>query len=68
MYSYGGFAFPIGINDESFDSLAKTRTAAIEAMLHHLPQPYPSEPASVHAELRDLREQVEGHLRQPSLF
>ncbi|MBX3436109.1 MAG: hypothetical protein KF861_01370 [Planctomycetaceae bacterium] len=68
MYSYGGFAFPISIHDESFDSLAKARAAAIEAMLNHWPEAFPSEPASVHNELRDLREQVEGHLRQPSLF
>lgn len=68
MYSYGGFSFPISIDDESFDSLASTRHAAIEALLRRFPQPFHSEPASVHAELRDLRGQVEGHLRQPSLF
>lgn len=68
MYSYGGFSFPITIDDESYDSLASTRQAAIEALLRRFPQPFHSEPASVHAELRDLREQVTAHLRQPSLF
>jgi len=68
MYSYGGFCFPITIDDESFSSLASARDAAIEAMLRRFPQPFHSEPASVHAELRDLREQVTAHLLQPSLF
>lgn len=68
MYSYGGFSFPISIDDGSFDSLVSAREAAIETLLRHFPQPFHCDPASVHAELRDLREQVEGCLRQPSLF
>lgn len=68
MYSHGGFSFPIGIRDESFGTLQAARTAAIEAMLLHLHKPFPSEPDSVHAELRDLRQQLEAQLRQPSLF
>jgi len=68
LYSHGGFGFPIGINDEAFHSLASARNAAIEAMLRRFPRPFPSEPASVHEELRELREQLESHLRQPSLF
>jgi hypothetical protein len=68
MYSYGGFSFPITIDDESFDSLPSAREAAIEAMLLRFPEPFHSEPASVHAELSDLREQVTAHFRQPSLF
>lgn len=68
MYSYGGFSFPITIDGESFDSLAATRHAAIETLLHRFPKAFHSEPASVHAELRDLHEQVIAHLRQPSLF
>lgn len=68
MYSYGGFAFPISIDGEGFSSLAAARAAAIEAMLRHWHTPFPSDSASVQAELQALREQVENHLRQPSLF
>lgn len=68
MYSYGGFSFPIRIDDDSYESLASARDAAIEALLNRFPQAFHSEPASVHAELSDLREQVTARLRQPSLF
>jgi len=68
MYSYGGFGFPISIDGEGFSSLAVARTAAIEAMLRQWHTPFPSDPASVQAELQELRAQVENHLRQPSLF
>lgn len=68
MYSHGGFAFPIKMDQPGFETLACARLAAIEELLQRWHQPFPSDPASVQAELRDLREQVEAHLRQPSLF
>lgn len=68
MYSYGGFGFPIRMDDESFASFATARNAALAAMLCHLPKAFPSEPAIVLEELRELRDQLEGHVRQPSLF
>lgn len=68
MYSYGGFSFPIRDDGPGFPSLEAARLAAIEELLRQWHRPFPSDPASVQAELRDLREQVEGHLRQPSLF
>jgi len=68
MYSHGGFGVPITVDDDAFTSLASPRMAAIQALLHLWPQPFPSDPSSVHHELQCLREQVEGPLRQPSLF
>ena len=68
MYSHGGFGVPITVNDHPFPSLASARMAAIQAMLCHWPQPFPSDPTRVHQELQYLREQIECHLQQPSLF
>lgn len=68
MYSYGGFTTPICSDQCGFRTLETARVAAIEELLRRWHQPFPSDPASVQAELRDLREQVESHLRQPSLF
>ena len=67
-YSYGGFVFPIAANGESFATKQAAREASLTELLGHWHTPFASEPASVHEELRNLREQVESHLRQPSLF
>ncbi len=68
FYSYGGFCSPIFDTAEGFATEAAARTAALEELLRKWHRPFPSEPASVHEELRILREQVERHLSQPSLF
>jgi hypothetical protein len=68
MYSHGGFSTPISGSCQGFSSIEAARTAAIERMLCRWHSPFPSDPASVHEELRKLREQLESHLRQPSLF
>jgi hypothetical protein len=39
--------------------------AALEELLRKWHRPFPSDPATVQAELRILREQVEAHLSQP---
>jgi hypothetical protein len=67
-YSHGGFAFPICIDGESFATMDAAHTAALGELLRRWHKPFPSERTSVHDELRDLREQVESHLCQPSLF
>lgn len=67
-YRHGGFSIPICIDRESFPTQEAARTAALGELLRRWHKPFASEPASVHEELRDLREQVESHLRQPSLF
>jgi hypothetical protein len=67
-YSHGGFAFPICMDGESFPTMDAARTAALVELLRRWHKPFPSKPASVHAELRDLREQIESRLRQPSLL
>jgi hypothetical protein len=68
MYSYGGFCGPIRSEANGCATLADARTAALDELLRQFPTAWPSDPASVHEELRNLREQVESHLRQPSLF
>lgn len=67
-YSHGGFRFPISVDGEAFDTKDAARSAALNALLRHWHTPFPSEPQSVQDELRSMREQVESHLRQPSLF
>lgn len=67
-YSHGGFTFPICIDGESFPTMDAARTAALDELLRRWHKPVPSDPASVHEELCDLREQVESRLAQPSLF
>ena len=68
MYSYGGFGFPIRVNGIGYPTMGEARLAAIERMLARMHRPFPSDPASVHEELRQLTEQLESRLRQPSLF
>jgi len=68
QYSYGGYGGPITASDPSFSTLAEARAAALESLLAHWPTWHSAEPASVHAELKLMREQVASQLRQPSLF
>jgi hypothetical protein len=68
FYSYGGFCGPISDTAEGYATEGAARTAALEELLRKWHRPFPSDPASVHEELRVLREQVEGQLCQPSLF
>ncbi len=68
QYSYGGFCGPIFAASEGFPTIVVARTAALEDLLAHWHKPFPSEPESVHDELRIMREQIEASLRQPSLF
>jgi hypothetical protein len=68
FYSYGGFGGPISDTAQGFATEATARMAAIEELLRKWHRPFPSDPATVQAELRILREQVEAHLSQPSLF
>jgi hypothetical protein len=67
-YSYGGFCGPILVDDPDYPSLDAALNAGLEEMLRKWRQPFPSDPAGVHEELRILREQVEARLRQPTLF
>jgi len=68
MYSYGGFGGPIRIDSKGYATLNAARMAALDELLRQWPKAWPSEPTSVHHELRLMRDQVESHLRQPSLF
>jgi hypothetical protein len=67
-YSYGGFGSPITGHGEGYASPADAKNAAAQHLLMRFPEAWPSEPASVHAELRELKTQVEDKLRQPTLF
>lgn len=68
MFSCGGFRFPIRNDDVGFTTMPEARLAAIEGMLRSMHRPFPSDPESVQQELRQITEQLESHLRQPSLF
>jgi hypothetical protein len=67
-YSYGGFGGPVTADGESFADVQAARTAGMEELLHRWPKALPTDPSSVHDELRLMREQIESQLQQPSLF
>ena len=68
MYSYGGFCGPVTADGDGFADIQAAKTAGMEELLRRWPKPFPTEPSSVHHELRLMREQIESQLRQPSLF
>ncbi|MBX9653872.1 hypothetical protein K2Y11_09685 [bacterium] len=68
MYSYGGFASPVWIDSAGYATTGDARVAALEDLLRQWPKAWPSEPSSVYEELRLMREQIQSHLSQPSLF
>jgi hypothetical protein len=67
-YSYGGFGWAPSMSGHSFETYADALNAGIHVLLKHWHRPFPSDPASVHAELHQLHEQVLARRRQPSLF
>jgi hypothetical protein len=67
-YSYGGFGTPILKHGTGFATESAAREAGTQALLQRFPTAWPGEPHSVHEELRLMKEQIERHLRQPSLF
>lgn len=67
-YSYGGFGAPVTDANGAWPSLSAARTAGLEALLAKWPKAFTSDPASVHQELRLMREQVASQLSQPTLF
>ncbi|VTR93381.1 unnamed protein product [Gemmata massiliana] len=67
-YSYGGFSGPIADHGDGYATHEQAKTAGIAELLERFPTAWGSEPQNVHAELQQLREQVEAQLRQPSLF
>lgn len=68
IYSYGGFGWAPSMTGEPFATYSQALTAGIDVLLKHWHKPFPSDPASVHAELHELHEQVLARQRQPSLF
>ena len=68
QYSYGGFSGPITDHGDGYPNHEQAKMAGISELLECFPTAWGSEPQSVHAELQQLREQVEAHIRQPSLF
>lgn len=68
MYSLGGFCGPITKHTMGFESLDALRNEALAALIGRFPKPFASDPTSVHAELREMKQQLENHFRQPSLF
>lgn len=68
QYSYGGYGGPISTSGPAYPSLAAARAAALESLIERWPTWHSAEPASVHEELRRMREQVTAQLSQPTLF
>jgi hypothetical protein len=67
-YSYGGYCGPITDHGEGFLTYQQAKEAGIKRLSDKLHKPFPTEPDSVKAELADLRQQIESHMVQPSLF
>jgi hypothetical protein len=67
-YSYGGFGYAPASDAERYATYAQAMDAGLRALLDGWHTPFASDPASVHEELRQLREQVAARLQQPSLF
>jgi hypothetical protein len=67
-YSYGGFGSPIHDRAEGFATARAALDAGTAALLDRFPSAFAGEPESVHAELADMRAQVEARFRQPSLL
>lgn len=68
MYSHGGFSTPIFAAADGYPDLNSARTAALTKLLERWHQPFRSDPASVHEELRRMREQIEAQINQPLLL
>src|SRR5713226_3049379 len=68
MYSYGGFTDPISDRQKGFASYSDAKDAGIQKLLQRFPQPWPSDPQSVHDELRSMKAHIEQNFRQPSLL
>jgi hypothetical protein len=67
-YSYGGFGGPIRDDDEGYADVRSAKEAALAELWRKWHRPYPSDPQSVHDELRLMGEQIERQLWQPTLF
>jgi len=67
-YSYGGFCGPIFATADGYKTGAEAKDAGAAELLRRFPTARPSEPESVHDELRELRAQVERGFREPTLF
>jgi hypothetical protein len=66
--SYQGNCGPITRQGPGYASAREAEDAALADAVTRLPKPFASEPASFHAEVAALRNQLESRLRQPSLF
>ena len=68
MFKNSGFCGPITDRDEGFATLPAAKEAGTQELLERFPTAWPSEPQSVHDELRLMKAQVEQYFRQPTLF
>jgi hypothetical protein len=67
-YSYGGFDGPITDRVDGFQTYQDAKSAGVAELFKRFPNAWPSEPASVHAELQLMRVAIERYIAQPSLF
>jgi hypothetical protein len=67
-YSYGGFCGPITKHGAGYATAEAAKSTATEKLLRQFPEAWPTEPQSVHDELRELKAQIERASREPMLF
>jgi hypothetical protein len=67
-YSYGGFCGPISVSCKGYTTYSEAKDAGTAELLRRFPKARPSEPQSVHDELRELKVQIEHRHREPTLF
>lgn len=67
-YSYGGMSGPITDHGEGHPTREAAKAAGIAELRRRFPKAWGSEPHSVHAELKEMLDQIEAHDLQPSLF
>ncbi|MFN0012162.1 MAG: hypothetical protein ACKVS8_11030 [Phycisphaerales bacterium] len=67
-HSCGGFSGPIVADAPGYPAASDARTAGLEELLRRWPTPRASDPHSLAEGLADMREQIVGQLRQPTLL
>jgi len=68
MYSTGGFGEPITDHGKGWNSAQAAKEAGIVDLLKRWPKGWPSDPQSMHDELREMKASVEAVFSQPTLF
>ncbi len=68
QYCYGGFGFPVCVNDSGFTTYREARLTALSRLSVRWPKAFPSDPIQAHEELKAMRDQLDQLNNQPTLF